>query len=117
MLAWFAAAVSLWLGARRRDGAAGRAYRWMAGGAVLYGAGLIIDQFSTSANPAPGLSFADLPSLIALACVAVGIGMLTTAERPATALPTGPSRPRRDRRPRTAPIPPARSCPAWPTVT
>ena len=81
MLAWFAAAVSLWLGARRRDGAAGRAYRWMAGGAVLYGAGLIIDQFSTSANPAPGLSFADLPSLIALACVAVGIGMLTTAER------------------------------------
>jgi diguanylate cyclase (GGDEF)-like protein/PAS domain S-box-containing protein len=81
MLAWFAAALSLWLGARRRDGTSGRAYRWMAGGAVLYGAGLIIDQASGTANPAPGLSFADLPALLALACVAVGIAMLTTTER------------------------------------
>ncbi|MFY9930003.1 MAG: hypothetical protein WAK82_18555, partial [Streptosporangiaceae bacterium] len=87
MLAWFAAALSLWLGARRRDGAAGRAYRWMAGGAVLYGAGLIVGQVSGTANPAPGLSFADLPPLLALACVAVGTAMLTTAERAGDSLP------------------------------
>src|ERR1700761_1298774 len=78
MLAWFAAALSLWLGARRRDGATGRAYRWMAGGATLYCAGLIVNQISGTVNPAPGLSFADLPPLLALACVAVGIAMLTT---------------------------------------
>src|ERR1035437_3864127 len=82
MLAWCAAAVSLWLGARGDDGALARAYRWLAGAAALYGAGLIIAQLSGgSLNPAPGLAFADLPPLLALASVAVGITMLTTAER------------------------------------
>ena len=82
MLAWCAAAVSLWLGARGHDGAIARAHRWLAGAAALYGAGLIIAQLSGgSLNPAPGLSFADLPPLLALAAVAVGIAMLTTAER------------------------------------
>jgi len=83
MVAWCAAAVSLWLGARQHDGAIARAYRWLAGGGVLYAAGLIIAQLSGgSLNPAPGLAFADLPPLLALAAVAVGIAMLTTAERP-----------------------------------
>jgi len=82
MLAWCAAAVSLWLGARGHDGAIARAYRWLAGGAALYCAGLIISQLSGEApNPAPGLSLADLPPLLALAAAAVGIAMLTTAER------------------------------------
>ncbi len=82
MLAWCAAAVSLWLGARGHDGAIARAYRWLAGAAALYAAGLIIGQLSGgSLNPAPGLAFADLPPLLALAGVAVGIAMLTTAER------------------------------------
>ncbi len=82
MLAWCAAAVSLWLGAREHDGAIARAYRWLAGGAALYCAALIITQLTGGAlNPVPGLSFADLPSLLALAAVAAGIGMLTTAGR------------------------------------
>ena len=82
ILAWCAAAVSLWLGARGHDGAIARGYRWLAGAAALYGAGLIIVMLSGgSLNPAPGLSFADLPPLLALAAVAVGIAMLTTAER------------------------------------
>ncbi|MGD0069702.1 MAG: PAS domain-containing protein, partial [Streptosporangiaceae bacterium] len=82
MLAWCAAAVSLWFGARGHDGAIARAYRWLAGAAAMYCAGLIIAQLSGgSLNPAPGLSFADLPPLLALAAVAVGIAMLTTAER------------------------------------
>src|ERR1035438_9298294 len=82
MLAWCAAAVSLWFGARGHDGAIARAYRWLAGAAALYCAGLIIAQLSGgSLNPAPGLAFADLPPLLALASVAVGITMLTTAER------------------------------------
>jgi diguanylate cyclase (GGDEF)-like protein/PAS domain S-box-containing protein len=82
MLAWCAAAVSLWLGARRHDGGIARGYRWLAGAAALYCAGLIFTQLTGDAlNPAPGLSFADLPSLLALAAAAVGIVVLTTAGR------------------------------------
>ena len=82
MLAWCAAAVSLWLGARRYDGAVGRAYRWLAGGAALYCAGLVIQGIlGGTLNPAPGLSFSDLPPLLALVALAVGTALLTTAER------------------------------------
>ncbi len=81
MLAWFAAAVSLWLGARRHRSAFARGYRWLAGAAVLYCVGLVIQQILGSAlNPESGLSFADLPSLLAVAAAAVGIVMLSTAE-------------------------------------
>ncbi len=91
MLAWCAAAVSLWLGARRYDGAVGRAYRWLAGGAALYCAGLVIQGIlGGTLNPAPGLSFTDLPSLLALAAVAVGTAMLTTAEREGGSSPHRP---------------------------
>jgi diguanylate cyclase (GGDEF)-like protein len=83
MLAWFAAAVSLWLGARRYDNSAfARGYRWLAGAAALYCAGLITQQaLGSTLSPESGLSFADLPSLLAVAVAAVGIVMLTTAQR------------------------------------
>src|SRR5580693_4295490 len=85
MLAWFAAAVSLWLGARRQASAFARGYRWLAGAAALYCAGLIIQQVLGSAlSPESGLSFADLPPLLAVAGAAVGIAMLTTAEKEST---------------------------------
>jgi len=82
MLAWFAAAVSLWLGARRYDGAVGRAYRWLAAGAALYCAGLVIQGIhGGTPNPAPGLSFTDLPPLLGLVALAIGTALLATAER------------------------------------
>ncbi|MGH3228567.1 MAG: hypothetical protein ACRDOA_08310, partial [Streptosporangiaceae bacterium] len=85
MLAWFAAAVSLWLGARRKASAFARGYRWLAGAAALYCAGLISQQVLGSAlSPGSGLSFADLPPLLAVAAAAVGITMLTTAEKDST---------------------------------
>jgi diguanylate cyclase (GGDEF)-like protein/PAS domain S-box-containing protein len=85
MLAWFAAAVSLWLGARRQAHAFARGYRWLAGAAALYCAGLIIQQVLGSAlSPGSGLSFADLPPLLAVTAAAVGIVMLTTAEKDST---------------------------------
>jgi len=91
MLAWCAAAVSLWLGARRYDSAVGRAYRWLAAGAALYCAGLVIQGIlGGTLNPAPGLSFTDLPPLLALAAVAVGTAMLTTAEREGASSPHRP---------------------------
>src|SRR6516164_4984562 len=84
MLAWFAAAVSLWLGARRQDIAFARGYRWLAGAAALYCAGLITQQVLGSAlSPGSGLSFADLPPLLAVAAAAVGIVLLATAEKEA----------------------------------
>jgi diguanylate cyclase (GGDEF)-like protein len=88
MLAWCAAAVSLWLGARGHDGAIARAYRWLAGGAALYCAGLIISQLNGgAASPAQGPVLADLSSLLALAAVAAGIGVLTAADRAGDAGP------------------------------
>ena len=88
MLAWCAAAVSLWLGARRYEGAVARAYRWLAVGAALYCSGLVVQEIlGGTLNPAPGLSFTDLPPLLALAAVAIGIAMLTMAEREVTSSP------------------------------
>jgi diguanylate cyclase (GGDEF)-like protein/PAS domain S-box-containing protein len=85
MLAWCAAAVSLWLGARRYEAALARGYRWLAVGAALYCAGLVVQGIlDGTLNPAPGLSFTDLPQLLALAAVAVGIAVLTVAERDST---------------------------------
>ena len=88
MLAWLAAAVSLWLGARRYEAAVARGYRWLAAGAALYCAGLVVPGIlGGTLNPAPGLSFTDLPPLLALAAVAIGIVVLTMAEREVTANP------------------------------
>ena len=88
MLAWLAAAASLWLGARRYDNALARGYRWLAGAAALYCAGLITQQvLGSGLNAGSGLSFADLPPLLAVAAAAVGIMMLTTAEREGSGRP------------------------------
>jgi diguanylate cyclase (GGDEF)-like protein/PAS domain S-box-containing protein len=84
MLAWFAAAASCWLGARRHESAVARGYRWLAGAALLYCAGLVEAQVLGNAlNPTSGLSFADLPSLLALASAAIGLTVLVGAERDA----------------------------------
>jgi diguanylate cyclase (GGDEF)-like protein len=96
MLAWFGAAVSLWLGARRHDSAFARGYRWLAGAAVLYCAGLVIQQLLGEAvGPDSGLMLADLPSLLAVAVAAVGIATLATAEREGQAVSQGFQRSRR----------------------
>jgi diguanylate cyclase (GGDEF)-like protein/PAS domain S-box-containing protein len=88
MLAWCAAAVSLWLGARRYQSAVARGYRWLAAGAALYCSGLVVQGIlGGTLNPAPGLSFTDLPPLLALAAVAIGIAVLTMAEREVTGSP------------------------------
>jgi diguanylate cyclase (GGDEF)-like protein/PAS domain S-box-containing protein len=88
MLAWCAAAVSLWLGARRYESAVARGYRWLAAGAALYCSGLVVQEIlGGTLNPAPGLSFTDLPALLALAAVAIGIAVLTMAEREVTSSP------------------------------
>jgi len=83
MLAWFAAAASCWLGARRHESAVARGYRSLAAAALLYGIGLVLAQVLGDTTPTTGLSFADLPSLLALASAAIGITILVGAERDA----------------------------------
>jgi len=68
MLAWCGAAASLWLGAQGLRG-----YRWLAGAALLWCAGLIAEQVESLPS---GLSFADLPSLLAVAAAAIGVLVL-----------------------------------------
>ncbi len=86
MLAWLAAAVSLWLGARRYEAAVARGYRWLAAGAALYCSGLVVQGIlGVTLNPAPGLSFTDLPPLLALAAVAIGIARRAVLLRPGRA--------------------------------
>ena len=99
LLAWLGAAVSLWLGARR-SGAFARGYLWLAGAAGLYCAGLVVQEVAGPAlSPASGLSLADLPTLLAVAASAVGMVLLTNAERDAEA--AGPGAQRRGRTGRT----------------
>src|SRR5580698_7133459 len=82
MLVWCGAAVSLWLGARGHSSAVARGYRWLALAALGWCAGLVIQQLiGGTVSPGTGLSLADLPPLLAVAGAAVGIGVLTTAER------------------------------------
>jgi diguanylate cyclase (GGDEF)-like protein/PAS domain S-box-containing protein len=82
MLAWCGAAASLWLGAQGMRG-----YRWLAGAALLWCAGLIAVQIE---GPPSGLSFADLPSLLAVAATAVGVIALCNHERPSERPTEGP---------------------------
>jgi diguanylate cyclase (GGDEF)-like protein/PAS domain S-box-containing protein len=74
MLAWFGAAVSLWTQSRRGNSG----YLWLAGAAALWCAGLIALQVD---GTTVGLSFADLPPLLAVAAAAVGIVLLTGPRR------------------------------------
>jgi diguanylate cyclase (GGDEF)-like protein len=120
MVAWCAAALSLWLGARRHaasgqsltespagEGAGritpasgasrqsmARGYRWLAAAAALYCAGRLAQRVGGTVNPESGLSFADLPSLLALVAAAVGIGTLSSGQPPgAPGSPGAPDRP------------------------
>ena len=70
MLAWFGAAASLWTRSRRGN----TAYLWLALAAALWCAGLIALQID---GTAVGLSFADLPPLLAVVAAGIGIVLLT----------------------------------------
>jgi diguanylate cyclase (GGDEF)-like protein/PAS domain S-box-containing protein len=91
LLVSFAAALSLWLGAARRPGSTGRGYRWLAGTAVFWFAGLLAGRFfaGTLGGFAGPLSLADLAPLVALAPAAMGIAVLGAGGPPGE--PGGPA--------------------------
>jgi diguanylate cyclase (GGDEF)-like protein/PAS domain S-box-containing protein len=80
-LAAAAAAASLWRGADRHTGSVRRGYWWFALAAVLWGAGIVVQD--VLAGPVIGAPFpltpADLPGLLALAAFVAGLVRLPPA--------------------------------------
>jgi diguanylate cyclase (GGDEF)-like protein len=80
MLATAGAVAGLLLGARRHAGPVGRGYRWLAGAAMFWLAGLVVTQ--VLAGPLSSqLSLADVAPLLALATAAAGVMVLAEDER------------------------------------
>jgi diguanylate cyclase (GGDEF)-like protein/PAS domain S-box-containing protein len=75
------AAFSLWLGARRQTGRVRLGYLWLAAVAVLWCLGVITEEILATpiSGVSVGLTFADLPSLLALPAAAIGVAMLAVA--------------------------------------
>ena len=72
-----AAVVSLSFGASRQSGGAARGYRWLAGAAVFWFAGLLADQLFAGAFGTSGpLSLADVAPLLAMGPFVVGVTAL-----------------------------------------
>jgi diguanylate cyclase (GGDEF)-like protein len=77
-----AAVVSLWIAASRASGGTARGYRWLAGTAVFWFAGLLADQLFAGAFATSGpLSLADVAPLLAMGPFVVGVTALA-AEPP-----------------------------------
>jgi diguanylate cyclase (GGDEF)-like protein len=88
-----AAAVSLWLGASRQASGSPRGYRWLAGAAVFWFAGLLADQlFAGSFSGSGPLSLADVAPLLAMGPLVVGVTALA-AEPPDGGWPDGTESP------------------------
>src|ERR1700753_2140280 len=69
-----AAAVSLLVGASRQEGGTARGYRWLAGTAVFWFAGLLADQLvARSFGRSRALSLADVAPLLAMGPLVVGV--------------------------------------------
>jgi len=84
-----AAVVSLWFGASRQSGGAARGYRWLAGAAVFWFAGLLADQLFAGAFGTSGpLSLADVAPVLAMGPFVVGVTALA-AEPPDGGGPDG----------------------------
>jgi diguanylate cyclase (GGDEF)-like protein/PAS domain S-box-containing protein len=82
VLAFAAAVVSLWFGARRHSGNATRGYRWLSVAALIDCAGVIVSiamagSLSSSGGPP---SLADVAPLIGLGAMAIGIATLGTPD-------------------------------------
>ncbi len=89
LLASCAAVVSLWIGASRQSGSTARGYRWLAGTALFWFAGLLADQlFAGSFGTSGPLSLADVAPLLAMGPLVVGVTVLA-AEPPDGGWPEG----------------------------
>ena len=82
MLATAGAVAGLLVGARGHTGAVARGYRWLAGAAAFWFAGLIITVLAGPIGSTAGtLSLADVPPLLGLATAAAGVMVLAEDKR------------------------------------
>jgi diguanylate cyclase (GGDEF)-like protein len=83
MIATAGAVAGLWAGARRHSGTVARGYRWLAGAAAFWFAGLIIAQVLTGplGLSATQPSLADVAPLLGLASAATGVMVLAEGEK------------------------------------
>jgi diguanylate cyclase (GGDEF)-like protein len=82
-LATAAAAVGLWVGARRHRSTVARGYRWLSGAALFWCGGLILQAvMAGSLTSAADQPLADAALLLALGATAVGIMVLASPEIP-----------------------------------
>jgi diguanylate cyclase (GGDEF)-like protein/PAS domain S-box-containing protein len=80
-----AAATSLWRASSRLDASVRNAYRWLAGGALLWGAGFVGQEAMATSGTGTSLSFADLLSLLALPALGAGlVGLARVRGEPGT---------------------------------
>jgi diguanylate cyclase (GGDEF)-like protein/PAS domain S-box-containing protein len=79
-----AAALVLWLAARRRSGRLRSGYLWLGGAAALWCLAVITEQAVGSlGGVAVGLTIADLPPLLALIALVIGVILIAAADRTA----------------------------------
>ena len=82
MIATAGAVAGLLVGARGHTGAVARGYRWLAGAAAFWFAGLIITVLAGPIGATAGtLSLADVPPLLGLATAAAGVMVLAEDKR------------------------------------
>ena len=74
-----AAAANLWRAASRLDASVRNAYRWLAGAALLWGAGFVGQEAMAASGTGTSLTFADLLSLLALPALGAGLVGLARA--------------------------------------
>ena len=80
-----AAAASLWRASSRLDASVRNAYRWLAGTALLWGAGFVGQEAMATSGTGTSLSFADLLSLLALPALGAGlVGLARARGEPGT---------------------------------
>jgi diguanylate cyclase (GGDEF)-like protein/PAS domain S-box-containing protein len=80
-----AAAASLWRASSRLDASVRNAYRWLAGAALLWGAGFVGQEAMATSGTGTSLSFADLLSLLALPALGAGlVGLARVRGEPGT---------------------------------
>ena len=80
-----AAATSLWRASSRLDASVRNAYRWLAGAALLWGAGFVGQEAMATSGTGTSLSFADLLSLLALPALgACAVGLARARGEPGT---------------------------------
>ncbi len=76
-----AAAACLWRASIHHEPSVQNAYRWLAAVALLWGAGFVAEEAMAASGSGTSLTYADLPTLLALPALGIGLVGLARASR------------------------------------